>query len=100
MKYGHDGGEVRVQVAGDGVHVWIVVTDDGPGISEREQPQLFERFFRADAVRNSTTHGSGLGLSISRDLARAHGGDIFFSSRPGSGSTFTVRLPVVEGELG
>lgn len=93
VKYHHDGGKVSVTATSDGVHVWVAVRDDGPGIAEEEMPLLFDRFFRADAVRNSTTHGSGLGLAISRDIVRAHGGEILVHSRPGHGSTFTVRLP-------
>lgn len=98
IKYGHDGGYVRLEVTGDGVHAWIAVSDDGSGISDEEQPLLFERFFRSDSVRNSTTHGSGLGLAISRDIIRAHGGDILVHTRAGRGSTFTVRVPVAVEE--
>ncbi|MGP3534961.1 sensor histidine kinase [Microbacterium sp. RD1] len=98
VKYNHDGGSVQVGVSEDGVHVWITVSDDGPGISDEERPLLFDRFFRSDAVRNSTTHGSGLGLAISRDFVTAHGGEIFVETQPGRGSTFTVRLPVAPGE--
>lgn len=99
VKYHRDGGSVQVAVSGDGVDAWLSVSDDGPGIALDEQPMLFERFFRADAVRNSSTHGSGLGLAISRDLVRAHGGEIFVQSRPGAGATFTVRVPLQpEGE--
>lgn len=94
IKYGRDAGAIRVTVATDGREVRIEVQDDGPGISAQEQPRLFERFFRADAVRGSSTHGSGLGLAISRDIVRAHGGDIFVATAPGEGATFTVRLPV------
>lgn len=97
IKYGRDGGVITVGVRGDGTHVWIDVHDDGAGVSAEEQPLLFERFFRADAVRGSTTHGSGLGLAISRDIARAHGGDILVRTAPGEGATFTVRLPVDQG---
>jgi two-component system, OmpR family, phosphate regulon sensor histidine kinase PhoR len=98
VKYGRDGGTITVEVRSDGVHVWIDVHDDGPGISAEEQPLLFERFFRSDAVRGSTTHGSGLGLAISRDIVRAHGGEILVRTTPGEGSTFTVRLPVSEDD--
>jgi signal transduction histidine kinase len=94
VKYHRDGGTVRAASTSDGVHVWVTVSDDGPGISDEEQPQLFERFFRSDAVRNSTTHGSGLGLAISREIVHAHRGEIFVQSQPGRGATFTVRLPV------
>jgi signal transduction histidine kinase len=94
VKYGRDGGRVAVGATQDGVHAWIVVRDDGAGIPAQEQPRVFERFFRSDAVRNTTTHGSGLGLAISRDIVRAHGGEITVQSSPGMGSTFVVRLPV------
>lgn len=93
VKYGVDGGRIDVVVAADDVSVSIEVTDDGIGVSCEELPLLFERFFRSDAVRNSSTHGSGLGLAISRDIVRAHGGDITVRSELGVGSTFTVRLP-------
>ncbi|MDX2375246.1 HAMP domain-containing histidine kinase [Microbacterium sp. LRZ72] len=98
VKYNHDGGHVDVAVTSDGLHAWITVHDDGPGISENELPQLFERFFRSDAVRQSTTHGSGLGLAISRDIVRAHGGEVTVQTRVDEGTTFVVRLPASEGE--
>ena len=70
----------------------ISVADDGPGIPEDELPRLFERFFRSDAVRNTGTHGSGLGLAISRDIVRAHGGEITVRTSLGRGTEFLVRL--------
>jgi two-component system phosphate regulon sensor histidine kinase PhoR len=96
IKYNNDGGHVEVGATSDGLHAWIVVRDDGPGISEQELPRLFERFFRSDSVRKSTTHGSGLGLAISRDIVRAHGGEITVQTRPGEGCTFIVRLPTAD----
>ncbi|WP_295788222.1 cell wall metabolism sensor histidine kinase WalK [uncultured Microbacterium sp.] len=93
VKYIPRGGAVAVTVAADVHSVLIAVADDGPGISPSEQARLFERFFRGDAVRKSSTHGSGLGLAISRDLVRAHGGEITVRTAPGEGATFTVRLP-------
>ncbi|GEK86844.1 two-component sensor histidine kinase [Microbacterium aerolatum] len=96
VKYNVDQGRVEVGVTADMDHAWIVVRDDGTGISAEEIPRLFERFFRADAVRKTTTHGSGLGLSISREIARAHGGEITVQSELGSGSTFLIRLPLRE----
>lgn len=82
----------------DGAHVWIIVRDDGPGIAAEDRAHLFERFYRADAVRTSTAHGSGLGLAISRDLVRAHGGEITLHSELGQGSSFVVRLPATRSE--
>jgi len=96
VKYNNDGGHIEVGLTSDGLHVWIIVRDDGPGISEQELPRLFERFFRADAVRKTTTHGSGLGLAISRDIVRAHGGEITVQTRAGEGATFIVRLPATD----
>jgi len=96
VKYNVDQGRVEVGVTADVDHAWIVVRDYGTGISAEELPRLFERFFRADAVRNTTTHGSGLGLSISRDIVRAHGGEITVQSELGGGSTFLIRLPLFE----
>lgn len=97
VKYNRRGGRVTVTVDREEDAVVLRVADDGPGISPSEQGRIFERFFRADAVRNSTVHGSGLGLAISRDIARAHGGDITVATQPGRGSVFTVRLPHKEG---
>lgn len=96
VKYNVDAGRVEVGVTADVDHAWIVVRDYGTGISAEELPRLFERFFRADAVRKTTTHGSGLGLSISRDIVRAHGGEITVQSEIGKGSTFVIRLPLFE----
>ncbi len=93
VKYIPRGASITVGVITDVQSLAIVVSDDGPGISPSEQARLFERFFRGDAVRKTSTHGSGLGLAISRDLARAHGGEITVRTAPGEGATFTVRLP-------
>ena len=97
VKYNTSGGVVLVSVAREADTVLITVADDGPGISPNEKGRVFERFFRADTVRNSSVHGSGLGLAISRDIARAHGGDITMTTEPGAGAVFTVHLPQKEG---
>ena len=71
----------------------FAVADTGTGIAPQDLPKIFDRFWRADLSRSRTTGGSGLGLSIARQLARAHGGDISVTSTPGVGTVFTVRLP-------
>lgn len=91
-------GHIWLGATFDGDHVWVLVRDDGPGIGPEDRAHLFERFYRADTVRASTAHGSGLGLAISRDLVRAHGGDISLRSELGEGSTFVVRLPTTRTE--
>lgn len=78
----------------DGV-VEIAVTDRGIGIPEGEQARVFERFYRADQARSRRTGGTGLGLSIVKHAVQRHGGEVDLWSRPGRGSTFTVRLAAV-----
>lgn len=73
--------------------VEIKVSDNGIGISPEEQDRIFERFYRVDYGRSREAGGTGLGLSIVRHIAVAHGGTIRVWSRPGQGSTFTLRLP-------
>jgi two-component system sensor histidine kinase SenX3 len=81
----------------DGV-VEIAVTDRGIGIAEEEQQRVFERFYRVDKARSRATGGTGLGLAIVKHVAANHGGEVRLWSRPGTGSTFTMRLPAQRGE--
>ena len=91
VKYTPEGGKVMVRVReGDG-QVELEVSDTGIGIPDAQLSLIFERFYRADPSR--TTGGAGLGLSIARQIAEAHGGTIEVSSKPGEGSTFTLLLP-------
>ncbi|PQZ85964.1 two-component sensor histidine kinase [Arthrobacter sp. MYb227] len=76
--------------------IQISVTDQGPGISADEQERIFERFYRVDAARSRQTGGTGLGLSIVKHVVANHGGEITLWSQPGQGSTFTVRLPILD----
>ena len=85
----HVGVGVRVT---DGI-VEIAVTDKGVGIATEETERVFERFFRVDQARARATGGTGLGLSIVKHVAVSHGGEVTLWSRPGQGSTFTLRLP-------
>lgn len=71
----------------------LTVADHGSGIPLDKQPQVFERFFRADESRNRASGGNGLGLSICRSLVTAHNGDITFRSTPGVQTEFEVTLP-------
>jgi two-component system OmpR family sensor kinase len=91
VKYTPEGGKVMVRVReGDG-QVELEVSDTGIGIPDAHLPLIFERFYRGDPSR--TTSGAGLGLSIARQIAEAHGGTIEVSSKPGEGSTFKLLLP-------
>ncbi|KRB38177.1 hypothetical protein ASD93_06665 [Microbacterium sp. Root180] len=90
IAYNKDGGTVFLGTTTDGTSTWILVRDTGIGISEADRSRLFQRFYKAGAERRS---GTGLGLAITRDIVRAHGGEIGLHSAPGVGSTFIVKLP-------
>jgi signal transduction histidine kinase len=91
IKYTPPGGRVRVAVGEAGGRAEISVHDTGPGIPPDELPRIWDRLFRGDASR--AERGLGLGLSLVRAIATAHGGTAEVSSEPGRGATFVVRLP-------
>jgi two-component system sensor histidine kinase SenX3 len=78
--------------------VEIAVTDRGIGIAPEHQKRVFERFFRVDPARSRATGGTGLGLAIVKHVLANHGGEVRIWSRPGTGSTFTMRLPLLVEE--
>ncbi|MEM6750102.1 MAG: ATP-binding protein [Planctomycetota bacterium] len=96
VKYTPEGGRVTVSVRHEGAWLSIDVSDTGIGISEEDQAQLFQRFFRAEDKQVRAIQGTGLGLALAREVVRLHEGDITVTSTPGQGSTFTVTLPVAE----
>ncbi|WP_425438606.1 sensor histidine kinase [Raineyella antarctica] len=83
----------RSLVLGEEEFVDISVSDNGIGIPEEEVQRIFERFYRVDYARSRDNGGTGLGLSIVKHIAAAHGGYVHVWSKPGQGSTFTVRIP-------
>ena len=91
IKYTPSGGTVSIVASESQGQVVVAVQDTGIGIAKQDLPRIFERFFRCDQSRSQA--GIGLGLSLARAIARAHGGDITVASMPNQGSTFTVRLP-------
>ncbi|MBA8942472.1 sensor histidine kinase [Streptomyces calvus] len=90
------GTPVSVEVTADGDTALVRVADAGPGIPAEDRERVFDRFYRVDKARSRDRGGSGLGLSVARSLARAHGGGIDVSSAPGS-TVFTLRLPTPGG---
>jgi two-component system, OmpR family, sensor kinase len=92
LKYG-EAAWVTLQVPARGV-ARIDVEDNGPGIPAEEMERVFEPFYRLEGSRNRETGGSGLGLSIARNILRAHGGDITLANRPAGGLCVSVMLPV------
>lgn len=86
--------ELRVELTGHEDTLNIAVRDNGPGIPEEKLPHIFERFYRIDPERTKDLESTGLGLSIAKELAEAHGGKITVASGEGEGTCFTVTLPV------
>jgi signal transduction histidine kinase len=93
VKFTERGGEISVTCESDTARVRIRVHDTGRGIPEGELDRIFEPFVQLDRQLSRPADGMGLGLSISRDLARGMGGDLTAKSTPGAGATFTVHLP-------
>lgn len=94
VKYNNDGGNVHVSLNADHKFFYVKVQDNGVGIPEDCQSQVFERFYRVDKARSRETGGSGLGLAITRNAILMHKGAIKLYSEPGEGTTFTVRIPL------
>ena len=95
LRYGHRPGEepqITVTTGRAGEEAFLTVADRGPGIPEEEQEKVWQRFYRGDPSRTGE-EGTGLGLSLARQIAQLHGGSLTLESRPGEGCAFTLRLP-------
>jgi two-component system OmpR family sensor kinase/two-component system sensor histidine kinase BaeS len=90
LRHAPDAGKVVISAQALPAQVQVSVADDGPGIAPEDLPSVFERFWHGTQPR---AQGSGLGLTIARELVRAHGGRIWVESEPGQGSTFSFTLP-------
>ena len=98
IKYNRAGGTLHVAVYREDDNAIVQVTDTGVGVPEESIPHLFERFYRVDKARARKSGGSGLGLSIVRNMVERNGGTISVSSTLGEGSTFTVTFPIFDVE--
>ena len=92
-------GTIRVSLAWRGTHVELTVVDTGVGIPPEDLPRIFERFHRVERTRGRTYEGSGIGLSLVRELVAMHGGTVTADSVEGAGTTFTVSLPAGAAHL-
>ncbi|MHB2025206.1 MAG: HAMP domain-containing sensor histidine kinase [Elusimicrobiota bacterium] len=96
VKYNRPGGRIRIKTAQDGTFLLLSIEDTGPGIPSEYFEIIFERFRRLPPLSPDVAKGVGLGLAISRTLARAMRGDIHVGSTVGAGSAFTIKLPLRE----
>ncbi|MFP4978022.1 sensor histidine kinase [Paenibacillus sp. CN-4] len=88
-----DQGEIRISLQAEESKAVLTVSDNGPGIAPEHLPHLFRRFYRSDSSRTRKYGGSGLGLSITRSIAEAHGGHAEALSPPGGGAVFRITFP-------
>lgn len=93
LKFTPSGGEVKVFTANNSSWFKLGVKDTGIGISKEDQSLIFERFYRVDKSRSRATGGSGIGLTVAKEMVKMHGGDIQVQSELGKGSEFVVKLP-------
>ncbi len=94
VKYNHDGGWVRLSVNADHKYFYVKVEDNGIGIPQEDQEHIFERFYRVDKSHSREIGGTGLGLAIAKSAVVLHHGVIKVHSEEGTGTTFTVRVPL------
>ena len=92
------GGVIRCEAKRDHAQVVLSVRDDGPGVAQEDRARIFDPFFRSPQTRGTSTDGSGLGLSIARAIARAHGGDLRIQDSA-KGAEFVAELPAASVEL-
>jgi signal transduction histidine kinase/CHASE3 domain sensor protein/phage shock protein A len=94
IKYSPDGGAVTVDAARHADTISVSVTDAGIGIPAEARERIFDRFYRVDSSETRSIGGTGLGLSLVREIVREHGGSVTVDSLDGHGSTFSVTLPI------
>jgi len=94
LKYTQKGGKVEIKLFQDGMFAKVSVKDSGLGISEKDLPYVFERFYRVDKSRNKLTGGAGIGLTITKSIVEAHMGTINVESTINQGTKFIIKLPI------
>jgi signal transduction histidine kinase len=94
LRYTPPGGSITIDAASQGTMLLVSVTDSGKGISTDALPRVFDRFYRADSARRTTTGGSGLGLAIVQAIVEAHGGRVMAENAPETGARISFTLPL------
>ncbi len=96
VKYSPEGGTINVSLKQEQERLVVSVKDEGVGIPRENIPHVFDRFYRVDKARSRNLGGTGLGLAIAKEIAMAHGGNIWVSSEWGKGTTFSFSLPYAQ----
>ena len=96
IKYNQEGGRIRFELARETGRVLVRVANTGPGIPPADRDRIFERFYRADPSRSGRVDGVGLGLSLSREILRAHGGDLVLDPAGGPWTVFVAWLSAAD----
>jgi signal transduction histidine kinase len=97
-KYSNGGREIRLELSPRAGFAELRVLDRGPGVPRGCEEKIFEKFYRVNDSLTNAAPGSGLGLTLARQIARAHGGDVIYELRDGGGSSFTLRLPLLQSD--
>ncbi len=92
LKFSHEGGLIEVRLEDEGENVRVSIKDWGDGIEDHAQSSIFEKFVQSDMADTRSAGGSGLGLTIAKEIVEKHGGSIWFDSEYGTGTTFHVTL--------
>ena len=100
VKYSGDSRKVLVRLSVDDAHAVIRVCDSGIGIRKEERDRIFDRFYRCGDELTRTVRGTGLGLSLVKEIVEAHKGSVQVESEPGKGSIFSIRLPLKQQQEG
>lgn len=100
IRYTNDGGVIDIYFKKEDDHIVCSVHDNGIGIPEDQKAKIFDRFFRADNAVSKVPDGSGLGLSLVRELVEKWGGKVWFDSKEGEGATFFVTIPIAKDGAG
>ncbi|GIN85854.1 two-component sensor histidine kinase [Heyndrickxia sporothermodurans] len=94
IKYSEEGGTLSLKLQSIEGQAYVEISDTGIGISEKDLPHIFQRFYRADKARNRKEGSSGLGLAITKKIIEMHSGSIQAISEHGKGTTFIIKLPL------
>jgi signal transduction histidine kinase len=97
-KHTPQGTQVVVSAETEGEHIRVTVADHGPGIAAQDLPHVLDRFYRGGDPDRRPTGGLGLGLALSQQIVRAHGGELQVTSEPGAGTTFSFSVPSAAGQ--